>query len=73
MIAVAVSDIPTDVVITYGLWREKLSCFWQDIQLTALFIGVLAAIILCRYAVGGGLPIDYLSAADMIPINSLFQ
>jgi O-antigen/teichoic acid export membrane protein len=73
LIAVAVSDIPTYVVITYGLWREKLSCFWQDIQLTALFVGVLAAIILCRYALGGGLPIDYLSAADMIPINSLFQ
>jgi O-antigen/teichoic acid export membrane protein len=73
LIAVAVSDIPTYVVITYGLWREKLSCFWQDIQLTALFIGVLAAIILCRYALGGGLPIDYLSVADMIPINSLFH
>src|SRR4028119_1320260 len=69
LIAVAVSDIPTYVVITYGLWREKLSCFWQDIQLTALFVGVLAAIILCRYALGGGLPMDYLSAADMIPIN----
>jgi len=73
LIAVAVSDIPTYVVITYGLWREKLSCFWQDIQLTALFVGVLAAIILCRYALGGGLPIDKLSAADLIPINSLFQ
>jgi O-antigen/teichoic acid export membrane protein len=73
LIAVAVSDIPTYVVITYGLWREKLSCFWQDIQLTALFVGVLAAIILCRYALGGGLPIDKLSAADMIPINSLCQ
>jgi O-antigen/teichoic acid export membrane protein len=72
-IAVAVSDIPTYVVITYDLWREKLSCFWQDIQLTALFVGVLAAIILCRYALGGGLPLDKLSAADMIPINSLFQ
>ena len=72
-IAVAVSDIPTYVVISYGLWREKLSCFWQDIQLTALFVGVLAGIILCRYALGGGLPIDKLSAADMIPINSLFQ
>jgi len=73
LIAVAVSDIPTYAVITYGLWREKLSCFWQDIQLTALFVGVLAAIILCRYALGGGLPLDKLSAADMIPINSLFQ
>jgi O-antigen/teichoic acid export membrane protein len=72
LIAIAVSDIPTYVVITYGLWREKLSCFWQDIQLTVLFVGVLAAIILCRYALGGGLPLDYLSAADMIPINSLF-
>jgi O-antigen/teichoic acid export membrane protein len=73
LIAVAVSDIPAYVVITYGLWQEKLSCFWQDIQLTALFVGVLAAIILCRYGLGGGRPIGKLSAADMIPINSLFQ
>jgi len=73
LIAVAVSDLPTYIVITYGLWGEKLSCFWQDIQLTALFVGVLAAIILCRCALGGGLPIDKLSAAEMIPRDSLFQ
>lgn len=73
LIAVAVSDLPTYAVIPYGLWREKLSCFWQDIQLTALFVRVLAAIILCRYGLGGGLPLDKLSAADMISIYSLFQ
>jgi O-antigen/teichoic acid export membrane protein len=60
VIAVAVGDIPTYLVITYGLWREKLSCFWQDIQLTALYLGTLAAIISCRYALGFGLPIDRL-------------
>jgi O-antigen/teichoic acid export membrane protein len=60
VIAVAVGDIPTYLVITYGLWREKLSCFVQDMQLTALYLGTLAAIISCRYALGFGLPIDRL-------------
>jgi hypothetical protein len=29
-------------------------------KLTALFLGVLATILVCRYALGGGLPIDRL-------------
>jgi O-antigen/teichoic acid export membrane protein len=60
VIAVAVGDIPTYLVITYGLWKEGLSCFWQDIKLTALFLSVLATILVCRFYLGGGLPIDQL-------------
>jgi O-antigen/teichoic acid export membrane protein len=73
VIAIAFRDIPTYVVISYGLWREKLSCFRQDMQLTALFVGVLVAILSCRYALGGGLPIDKLSPLDLSPIHRLFQ
>ncbi|MEG4106860.1 oligosaccharide flippase family protein [Microcoleus sp. S13_C5] len=73
VIAVALGDLPTYAVTNYGLWKEGLTCFWQDIQLTALFVGVLATLICCRVAFGLGLPIDKISPVDLIPINQLFQ
>ncbi len=60
VIAVAVGDIPTYLVITYGLWKEGLFCFWEDMKLTALFLVVLAIILFGRYHFGGGLPVDKL-------------
>ncbi|MEG3932454.1 MULTISPECIES: oligosaccharide flippase family protein [unclassified Microcoleus] len=73
VIAIALGDLPTYAVTNYGLWREGLTCFWQDIQLTALFVGVLAILIWCRVAFGLDLPIDKISPMDLIPINPLFQ
>ncbi|MEG4342528.1 oligosaccharide flippase family protein [Microcoleus sp. A003_D6] len=73
VIAVALGDLPTYAVTNYGLWREGLTCFWQDMQLTALFVGVLVTLIWCRVAFGLGLPIDKISPIDLIPINQLFQ
>lgn len=73
VIAVALGDLPTYAVTNYGLWKEGLTCFWQDIQLTGLFIGVLATLIWCRVALDWGLPIDKISPMDLIPINQLFQ
>ena len=73
VIAIALGDLPTYVVINYGLWREGLTSFWQDIQLTGLFVGVLVTIICCRMTFGLGLPIDKISPMDLIPINQLFQ
>jgi O-antigen/teichoic acid export membrane protein len=73
VIAIALGDLPTYAVINYGLWREGLTSFWQDIQLTALFVGVLVTIIWCRVAFGLPLPIDKISPMDLIPINQLFQ
>jgi len=73
MIAIALGDLPNYVVINYGLWREGLASFWQDIQLTGLFVGVLVTLIWCRVAFGLGLPIDKISPMDLIPINQLFQ
>jgi len=67
VLAVAVGDIPTYLVISYGLWREKLSCFWQDIQLTALFLGVLGILLFCRFHFGHTLPIDRLLPIDWKP------
>ncbi|MEG4112199.1 MULTISPECIES: oligosaccharide flippase family protein [unclassified Microcoleus] len=73
VIAVALGDLPTYAVTNYGLWKEGLTCFWQDIQLTGLFIGVLATLIWCRVAFDFGLPIDKISPMDLIPINQLFK
>ena len=73
VIAVAVGDIPTYLVTTYGLWKEGLTCFWEDMKLTALFLGVLAIILGVRMSLGGGLPIDKISPMDLVPINQLFQ
>jgi O-antigen/teichoic acid export membrane protein len=72
IIAVALGDVATYAVITWGLKKEKLSCLWEDIQLTAMFLGVVTMILACRYAAGWGLPVDRLSPADLIPVNSLF-
>jgi O-antigen/teichoic acid export membrane protein len=73
VIAVALGDLPTYAVTNYGLWREGLTCFWQDIQLTALFVGVLVILIWCRVALGLELPLEKISPMDLIPINQLFQ
>ncbi|MEG4485686.1 oligosaccharide flippase family protein [Microcoleus sp. D2_18a_B4] len=73
VIAVALGDIPTYLVTNYGLWKEGLTCFWQDIQLTGLFVGVLATLLWCRVAFDWGLPIDKISPMDLVPINQLFQ
>ncbi len=73
VIAVALGDLPTYAVTNYGLWKEGLTCFWQDIQLTGLFVGVLVTLLCCRVAFGLGLPIDHISPMDLIPINTLFQ
>ena len=58
IIAIAVSDLPLYIVNLYGLWREKLSCFGQDIQATAFFAGILAIFLIIRISLGYGLPID---------------
>lgn len=58
IITIAFSDLPLYIVNLYGLWREKLSCIGQDIQLTALFIGVLTLFLFIRNYLGFGFPIQ---------------
>ncbi|MBD2778372.1 oligosaccharide flippase family protein [Iningainema tapete] len=60
IIVIALSDLPLYVVNLYGLWQEKLTCFIQDIQATAFFIGLVTLFIVVRYYLGFGLPIDLL-------------
>ena len=58
ILAIALSDLPLNIVNLYGLWREKLSCFIQDIQATVFFVGILAMFLIIRNSLGYGLPID---------------
>ncbi len=58
VIAVAIGDLPFYGVTMYGLWREKLGCFKQDIWATALFLSLLAAVLFGRFVITGTLPIS---------------
>lgn len=58
IILIAVSDLPLYTVNLYALWREKLSCFVQDIACTAAFVGLLTLLLFIRYSLGFGLPIN---------------
>jgi O-antigen/teichoic acid export membrane protein len=58
IIAVALNDLGFYAVISYGLWREGLNCLVQDLQATVLLFGLLAAVLITRYCLGFGLPID---------------
>ncbi len=60
IIVIAFSDLPLYIVNLYGLWQEKLTCFTQDIQATALFVGILTLFLLLRIYLGFGLPIQQL-------------
>jgi O-antigen/teichoic acid export membrane protein len=60
VIIISLSDLPLYLVNLYGLVREKLACVLQDLQATALFIGVLTLILFVRSMLGFGLPINAL-------------
>lgn len=58
VIVIGISDFPLYIVNLYGLWREKLLLIGQDIQTTIFFVGLLALLLLIRYSLGFGLPIN---------------
>jgi O-antigen/teichoic acid export membrane protein len=60
IIAVALNDLLYYLGINYGLWREGLSGFKEDILTTAVLVGALAVLLTGRYFLGLGLPIDNL-------------
>ncbi|MGB3536454.1 MAG: oligosaccharide flippase family protein [Microcoleaceae cyanobacterium] len=60
VIAIAFNDITVYAVVSYGLWREKLSCIQQDIVATLILIGLIALILTVRYLLGFNLPIHQL-------------
>ncbi|WP_019505646.1 oligosaccharide flippase family protein [Pleurocapsa sp. PCC 7319] len=58
LIVIALNDLPFYAVVSYGLWREKLTVILQDLQATLLLIGLLTLFLTGRYWLGFGLPID---------------
>ncbi len=55
VIVVAFNDLPFYAAVSYGLWREKLTAHAQDIQLTALLMGLITLIFVGRHLFGLGL------------------
>lgn len=60
IIVIAMSDFPLYLVSLYGVYRERLSCIGQDFKATVLFVGFLAILLLTRYSLGFGFPLQTL-------------
>lgn len=58
IIVIACNDIPFYAMVNYGALREGTSTIVQDLQMTLLFIGLVALLWISRYSLGFGLPID---------------
>ena len=52
VIVVAFNDFPFYAVVSYGLWREKLTAIAQDMQATVLLMGLITIILLGRHLCG---------------------
>jgi O-antigen/teichoic acid export membrane protein len=58
VIVVALNDLPFYLVVSYGLWREKLATVTQDLLATLMLLGLLVAVLGARYMLGWGFPLD---------------
>lgn len=56
VVVVALNDLPACGPIGYGLWRERVSNFEQDLKATALLLLALTLLVLMRWLLGFGLP-----------------
>ncbi|BAZ44097.1 hypothetical protein NIES4102_11030 [Chondrocystis sp. NIES-4102] len=57
LIVISLNDIPTYLIVSYGLWREKLLCLQQDFIATSVFLGLVIMMFLVRSLIGIDLPI----------------
>ena len=62
IIAIAFSDLVAYFYICYGLHKESLSMYQQDISMTLLLVAVLAVTLLTRFLLGYGHPLSSLPA-----------
>ncbi|VXD11006.1 oligosaccharide flippase family protein [Planktothrix paucivesiculata] len=58
ILVVAFNDIPSYIVVNYGLWQEGLLGFKQDLGATFILLGMIVLLGGIRYSLGGGLSID---------------
>ena len=56
VVVVTLNDIPSYIVLNYGLEREGLSGLKQDLQATLLLVGSIGSILMGRYLLGLGIP-----------------
>jgi O-antigen/teichoic acid export membrane protein len=61
IIVIALNDLPFYGAIVYGLGREGLECVIQDIQATVVFILLLTVVLMGRYWLGFGFPLETMS------------
>jgi O-antigen/teichoic acid export membrane protein len=58
IIGVALNDLVYYVIINYGLKRESFSGIYQDVLATVLMLGILGLLLVIRYSLGFGTPLD---------------
>ncbi|WP_198648289.1 hypothetical protein [Cyanothece sp. BG0011] len=63
ILAIAFNDFPYYIAVNYGLWKEKLLSFSQDIKATTILICLLVLGTAIRLMLGVGYSID------TIPLN----
>lgn len=56
IVIIALSDFPLYLANLYGLWREKFFSLIQDVQATAIFVGMVTLLVLIRTSIGLGSP-----------------
>jgi O-antigen/teichoic acid export membrane protein len=62
IIMVALSDVELYSITSYGLWREGLSCWRQDLKATLVLAIALTIALGTRYGLGFGFPLSTLLA-----------
>jgi O-antigen/teichoic acid export membrane protein len=58
IVTISYSDLPAYLVTTYGLQREKIGNFSQDVKATGIFLSLLIASLFIRFSLGLGTPLD---------------
>lgn len=56
VVAIAVGGLADYTVEAFGLWRNGLLALWQDLQMTVVWLVILALMMLIRVALGQALP-----------------
>ena len=59
VLVVAMNDLPYYGQIAYGVWREGLSSWAQDLKATALLLAIIGLALMARSAAGFGIPFRY--------------
>ncbi|MBR8832362.1 MAG: oligosaccharide flippase family protein [Chlorogloea purpurea SAG 13.99] len=60
VVIVALNDIELYAVVSYGLFKEGLSCLDQDLLATLLLLFVIFSVLMARYYLGFGWPLALL-------------